>query len=352
MSVAALDLELRALAAQKSTTMSSNNSSSQVSARAAWRETFARKYPYPEDARAFVGEVGLNPIRIAFSNRADHTWFSILEEARNQGGRWERVVLDHALQQFPGDEGLQRLRDGAELHYAEGPNVSSIVWHSQKKQTYERLTGQRSSLVHVSFLEIGLRRARAVARIKYRDGSLATGFLIPGDLLVTNHHVLKRAGDAEGATAQFNHQKTADGRDSEMEEFALDPGAFFTTSVAEDCTIVKVSGGPSTRWGAIELGPGLIQVEDRVNVIQHPGGDQKQLSFFHNLVMFVGEGRVQYLTDTLPGSSGSPVFDKDWNLVALHHSGGWITEPGSKETFFRNEGIHVERVAEVLRAAR
>ena len=68
--------------------------------------------------------------------------------------------------------------------------------------------------------------------------------------------------------------------------------------------------------------------------------------------MFVGEGRVQYLTDTLPGSSGSPVFDKDWRLVALHHSGGWITEPGSKETFYRNEGIHVDRVGEVLRAAR
>jgi Trypsin-like peptidase domain/Effector-associated domain 1 len=332
--------------------MSSNDPLSQGSARAAWRETLARKYPYPDDARIFVSDVGLDPIRIAFNNRADVTWFKILEEARNQGGDWVRAVLDHALKQFPSDEGLQRLRDGAELHYAEGPNVSSLVWHNQKKQTYERLIGQRSSLVHVSFLEIGLRRARAVARIKYRDGSLATGFLIPGDLLVTNHHVLKQAADAEGATAQFNHQKTADGRDSEMDELPLDPGAFFTTSAVEDCTIVKVSGEPSARWGAIELGPGLIHVDDRVNVIQHPGGDQKQLSFFHNLVMFVGEGRVQYLTDTLPGSSGSPVFDKEWNLVALHHSGGWISEPGSKETFFRNEGIHVERVAELLRTAR
>lgn len=332
--------------------MTSNDPLSQGSARAAWRETLARKYPYPEDARIFVSDVGLDPIRIAFNNRADVTWFKILEEARNQGGRWVRAVLDHALQQFPHDEGLQRLRDGAALHYAEGPDVSSLGWRSQKRPNFERLTGQRSSLVHVSFLEIGLRRSRSVARIKYRDGSLATGFLIPGDLLVTNHHVLKQPADAAGAIAQFNHQKTADGRDEEMAEFPLDPEAFFTTSAAEDCTIVKVSGEPSARWGAIELGPMQIQVDDRVNVIQHPGGDQKQLSFFHNLVMFVGEGRVQYLTDTLPGSSGSPVFDKEWNLVALHHSGGWITEPGSKETFYRNEGIHVERVAELLRTAR
>jgi hypothetical protein len=38
--------------------------------------------------------------------------------------------------------------------------------------------------------------------------------------------------------------------------------------------------------------------------------------------------------------------------VALHHSGGWITEPSSKERFFRNEGIHVERVIELLRRSR
>lgn len=60
---------------------------------------------------------------------------------------------------------------------------------------------------------------------------------------------------------------------------------------------------------------------------------------------------MQYLTDTMPGSSGSPVFDKDWRLVALHHSGGWILEPGSKSRYFRNEGIHIERVLDVLRRA-
>jgi len=60
---------------------------------------------------------------------------------------------------------------------------------------------------------------------------------------------------------------------------------------------------------------------------------------------------VQYLTDTLPGSSGSPVFDKDWRLVALHHSGGWIPEPGSRDRVFRNQGIHVDRVIEVLNQA-
>jgi V8-like Glu-specific endopeptidase len=59
--------------------------------------------------------------------------------------------------------------------------------------------------------------------------------------------------------------------------------------------------------------------------------------------------RVQYLTDTEPGSSGSPVFDSQWRLVALHHSGGWLPEPGRETKFYRNEGININRVIDGLK---
>ena len=68
---------------------------------------------------------------------------------------------------------------------------------------------------------------------------------------------------------------------------------------------------------------------------------------YSNVVAFVGANRVQYLTDTEPGSSGSPVFDKEWNVVALHHSGGWVSEPGAVDPnrqFYRNEGILIDAV--------
>jgi hypothetical protein len=316
------------------------------------REALARKYPMIDQARQIVVDVKLDPIRIAFQNRADLTWFSILEEAQKQGARWVHAVIERALSEYPEDEGLQRLRDGVAVRYTEGPSVSSLHWRGRGGQTVEKLLGKQSSLVPVSFLEVGMRRASAVARIRSADGSLGTGFLITGDLLVTNHHVLRCREAAAGTTVHFNYQKTVEGRDAEVEELELDPGVFFATSSEEDCTIVKVRGEPSARWEAIELQPASVRIDDRINIIQHPGGDQKQISFFHNLVVYVGEGRVQYLTDTMPGSSGSPVFDKDWRLVALHHSGGWIPEPGSKDHFFRNEGIQVDRVIDVLRRAR
>ncbi|XXX73967.1 trypsin-like peptidase domain-containing protein [Sorangium sp. So ce134] len=316
------------------------------------REALSWKYPTDAEARRFVADVRLDPRRITFHGRADLTWFSILEEAQKRGASSVRAVLDRAIKEYPEDEVLARLRDGAAVRYAEGPSIAALPWRGSGGPTLEKILGTQSSLVPVSYLEVGIRRAQAVARIQVSDGSLGTGFLMAGDLLVTNHHVLGDRDAAADASAQFNYQKTVEGRDAEPEELCFDPDAFFVTSSDDDCTIVKVAGEPSARWGTIALQSARVELGERVNIIQHPGGDQKQLSFFHNLVVYVGEGRVQYLTDTLPGSSGSPVFNKNWELVALHHSGGWLLEPGTKDRFFRNEGIHVDRVVDVLRRYR
>ena len=45
---------------------------------------------------------------------------------------------------------------------------------------------------------------------------------------------------------------------------------------------------------------------------------------------------VQYSTDTEPGSSGSPVFNQDWEIVGLHHRGGGLAGPDGKK-YFTNE---------------
>ena len=50
--------------------------------------------------------------------------------------------------------------------------------------------------------------------------------------------------------------------------------------------------------------------------------------------------RVRYTLPTEPGSSGSPVFDGDWSLIALHHSG----DPRTKNPAY-NEAIPAEKIA-------
>ena len=91
-----------------------------------------------------------------------------------------------------------------------------------------------------------------------------------------------------------------------------------------------------------------VKVGDRVNIIQHPGGGPKQIALSHNVVVSVDDQRVRYLTDTDYGSSGSPVFDEQWRVVALHHSWGTEREPGLKQWYVRNEGIHINTIIEGL----
>ena len=57
--------------------------------------------------------------------------------------------------------------------------------------------------------------------------------------------------------------------------------------------------------------------------------------------------RLRYDTDTLPGSSGSGVFDQRLDLVALHHAG----DPSSKMQARYNEGIPIGKIVGQLAAA-
>jgi V8-like Glu-specific endopeptidase len=57
--------------------------------------------------------------------------------------------------------------------------------------------------------------------------------------------------------------------------------------------------------------------------VQHPKAEPLKLAFDTDAIIGINENgtTVKYKTNTQPGSSGSPCFDINWNLVALHHSG-------------------------------
>jgi V8-like Glu-specific endopeptidase len=74
-------------------------------------------------------------------------------------------------------------------------------------------------------------------------------------------------------------------------------------------------------------------------IIQHPQGGPKQIALTANQVVNVYEHRLQYTTDTLPGSSGSPVFNDDWQVIAIHHAGGNLISNSRGDRRFVNQGI-------------
>lgn len=208
---------------------------------------------------------------------------------------------------------------------------------------FEKIVGT-NDLRSIAILEKALQVSRAVAHISLGGGA-ATGFLISPDVLLTNNHVFGSTDDAKEAIIRFNFQTDLTGNFLPTDEYKCDPNSLFHTNVELDYSIVRVKNDPGLKWGFIRLPANdNIKVNDDVFIIQHPAGGPKQVALSNNVVAYVGDKVLQYLTDTLPGSSGSPVFNDLFQLMALHHSGGWIPEPTTGSTHYRNEGIKISAI--------
>ena len=202
-----------------------------------------------------------------------------------------------------------------------------------------------NNLQPIAYLEQALRIADAVGLVQVPGRGSATGFLIGTNILLTNNHVLREAAEAARARVRFNYQLDITGRLKNSEYFAIRPDILFHTNPGLDYTLVALDSSPGSRYGIIPLGRNTpIMVGDNVSIIQHPLGQPKQIAMVDNELEYLDDTIAQYLTDTLPGSSGSPVFNENWELFALHHSGGWVPEPSTNSTHFRNEGIRIQAI--------
>jgi len=155
-------------------------------------------------------------------------------------------------------------------------------------------------------------------------------------------------GNVLGETvAVFNFQQDQHDRALETINIYLDPDRVFATSVALDCTIVSLMGSERNlqQWGSLtirerpEIDNGAL-----VSVIQHPDGAYKQISLLGGIRSQQDDYRIFYETSTMPGSSGAPVFDEDWKVVALHRgAGSWC--PNEKR-YCNNVGIRFAAICQ------
>lgn len=211
----------------------------------------------------------------------------------------------------------------------------------------EKIIGE-NTLRHIYLLNLALEAAKAVVHLRLPKGA-GTGFMIAPDLLMTNNHVIANREQAEQAEFTFNYQLDINGKECEIQTAQALPGGAFYTNAELDYTVVSLKDLPSFGSPLI-LKSKQVRRDDRVAIIQHPGGHLKKVSMQNNFIAYADANLVQYTTSTLPGSSGSPVFDDEFKVVAIHHSGGMLVEPGTTQRYLRNAGTSMMAVLKDLQA--
>ena len=217
-----------------------------------------------------------------------------------------------------------------------------------------------------------------VCRIEIDGRAAGTGFLVGADAVMTNYHVLRSVLVGTTAAAKvncrFDYKVLADGSRVEgisvglavdwnldsspnsAAELTATPDTPPPTPEELDYALVRLArrlgdepvtpkGGveaPRRGWLPISAGSPVFVAKMPLMIAQHPDGKPLKLAVDTESVIAVNAAgnRVRYATNTEAGSSGSPVFDFDWNLVALHHLG----DPAYDHPPTYNQGVPIDRI--------
>jgi hypothetical protein len=302
--------------------------------------------------------------------------FELITKAGQEG--WALKLLQTAREANPGNAELQILGQAIGMVPAGLPEAAEL----------ERMVTAMSMLDITAWRErLGAIEVRT-CMVEIGNKPAGTGFLLAPDLVMTNYHVVEHAIKGtvgvkpESIGLRFDFKRLADGTTinpgvvyrlvkgdgwlvdcspySALDTMAAPLASQFPATTELDYALLRVDGKPGTKpvgtlkmdkdapargWMSVPAAPYDFAPDSALYIVQHPLGQPLKLALDTNSIMNVNDvrTRVRYRTNTDPGSSGSPCFDHDWNLVALHHSG----DP-AKVTPTWNEGIPIDKILELL----
>ena len=234
-----------------------------------------------------------------------------------------------------------------------------------------------------AFIEQAQLIGRRVARLRvprYSGGNLVhpvggvgTGWLAAPGLLLTNHHVIevREPGEPPASDADFKRQGEntvlwfdyhREGQIEDQDLTVVGVIEVVANNRELDYALLRLQGDASLadrHQAAIIRDRPELPRGTRLNIVQCPGGGPLRYAIRNNF--FVGLGQrpyqMRYLTDTLKGSSGAPVLDDSWQVVAIHHGYKKVDpalydkEAGKSEVVkYHNEGIVISDILSDLPA--
>jgi hypothetical protein len=296
---------------------------------------------------------------------------SVLTRANQEG--WIVDLLLKAREAIPGNQKVAII--------AEQSGLSTV-----RKQVLEEVIKKTNAFldIHVLITKLTVLEYQ-VCRVEILtnqgDTVYGTGFLIASDLLITNYHVIEAVEKGE------QNKTTKDGYSAKvtnmkfrfdyklMNGSVVNEGTVYTAAANWkydvspydpansdnlDYAIIRLEGAPgnlpiATDPGNFGKARGFIKLPvteypftegSPLWILQHPATLPLKLAFDTDGVLQLNQdgSRVTYTTNTEGGSSGSPCFTQELELVALHHSG----DPSYPHIGRMNEGIPLIAIRRLL----
>jgi hypothetical protein len=259
---------------------------------------------------------------------------------------------------------------------AANPAVRSLV-EGLEKTIHERLPAFDFAVFREKMAVI----ESQVCRVEIGGNAAGTGFLVGPDAVMTNYHVLESVLNGTtppaNVTCRFDYKVLADHSRVEGQavglhaaDWRLDTSPYAPaektrtpdnpppTADELDYALVRLArrfaeepvapksgaAGPKRGWLKFPASAPVFVPKMPLMIAQHPDGKPLKLALDTESVIGVNalQTRVRYATNTEAGSSGSPVFDLDWNLVALHHLG----DPAYDHPPAYNQGVPIDKIRE------
>jgi hypothetical protein len=242
-----------------------------------------------------------------------------------------------------------------------GQTIASTV-QTLSDSDYQRVFGTERYVPYEWYLT-GARRCQVIARIesKFRQ-ACGSGVLVRGSrihhslgeswLLLTCNHVLSRNGEDPDSLRPEDAMVTFQGHmDPDRGPFGVVNVLCSSPRNQLDATLAVVSSVPRQvpEYEVSEQPPDRDR-RNRIYAIGHPLGGELSLSIADNQFLDFLEPRIHYRTPTDRGSSGSPLFDDQWNLIGLHHAGSDRLRRLTGDGFYQaNEGIWIHSIISAFR---
>lgn len=311
------------------------------------RKAIQNAYPHPSELTIFVDEE-LNrnlAVIVNMSNPYSTVVFDLIKWAIAKGYIADLVL---ALSQDTDNVELQNIcrrvlqqrlslnpsspRSTLDVPLALEPSSWDLEINDEELQSF--LPRRSTVEADVGTLSRGLQLANAVCKITFSDrspGACGTGVLIAPGLVLTNYHVLSRQLNAnlnaiaQSAQFEFGYVSTTADEVSRTQRLRVagdEPVVSFSPINELDYAVLRVGYGKDVQLKPVAYDAvSVLAARSPLNILQHPEGDQMKVSLSNNGVVTTNRDRglVLYVNETKRGSSGSPCFDAEWKLVALHH---------------------------------